>query len=171
MFTSDQIRTYLEEALFNAEKALNLNNYPIGSVFVNNNGNIVASSMNECTSSHDVSAHAEIVGIQTLGDSINKYTTGDHYLFTSLEPCFGCSFFLARTNVRSIYSALKDPHKGGTSDLKQQEQFADFFSKIELINEPFDDLKERSRQLMEKYFLSIGNIDAAKFYAYSESNI
>lgn len=168
MFSSSEIRNYLELSLEQAEKALELKNYPIGSVFVDRSGRVLAVTMNELTTSHDVSAHAEIIGIRQLGDAINRYVSGDHYLFTSLEPCFGCSFFLARTNVRQIYSALKDPHKGGTSDLKKQEQFKGFFENIDLVNEPFTDLKERSRSLLERYFLNIGNIEAAKFYGYRE---
>jgi tRNA(adenine34) deaminase len=164
MFTQIQIRNFLEIALNKAEEALKLNNYPIGCVVVDSEGNIVAETMNECTTSQDISAHAEIVALRKIGNSINKYSNGDHYLFTSLEPCFGCSFFIARSNIREIYSALKDPHKGGTSDLRSQEQFSDFFQKIHLFNEPFDDLAIKSRKLMRKYFLNIGNNDAAEFY-------
>ncbi|PIR63532.1 MAG: hypothetical protein COU64_03995, partial [Candidatus Pacebacteria bacterium CG10_big_fil_rev_8_21_14_0_10_40_26] len=69
-----------------------------------------------------------------------------------------------RSNIREIYSALKDPHKGGTSDLRSQEQFSDFFQKIHLYNEPFEDLAIKSKELMRKYFISIGNNDAAECY-------
>ena len=65
-----------------------------------------------------------------------------------------------------IYSALKDPHKGGIGDLKAQSQFESFFEDIELINEPFEDLKEESRNLMREYFIMIGKLDKAKFYGY-----
>ena len=164
MFTQTQIRNFLEIALTKAEKALKLNNYPIGCVVVDSNGDVVAETMNECTTSQDISAHAEIVAIRKIGNSINKNSNGDHFLFTSLEPCFGCSFFIARSNIREIYSALKDPHKGGMSDLRSQEQFSDFFQKIHLYNEPFDDLATKSRKLMKKYFLNVGNTDAAEFY-------
>jgi tRNA(adenine34) deaminase len=164
MFTQTQIRKFLEIALNKAEEALKQNNYPIGSVVVDSDGNIVAETMNECTTSEDISAHAEIVALRKIGNSINKYTNGDHFLFTSLEPCFGCSFFIARSNIREIYSALKDPHKGGTSDLKSQEQFSNFFQKIHLYNEPFDDLAKKSKELMRKYFISIGNNKAAEYY-------
>ena len=164
MLSQIQIRNFLEIALKNAEQALKLNNYPIGCVVVDSKGNIVAETMNECTTSEDISAHAEIVALRKIGKAINKYSNRDHYLFTSLEPCFGCSFFLARSNIREIYSALKDPHKGGTSDLRSQEQFSEFFQKIHLYNEPFDDLAIKSKELMRAYFINIRNIDAAECY-------
>lgn len=167
MFTENQIYENLKLALQKAEEALNLGNYPIGSVIVDSENNKLSVEMNQCTSHSDITAHAEIVGLRSLGDRVNKYTSGDHYLFTSLEPCFGCSFFIARSNIRQIYSALKDPHKGGISDLKEQDQFASFFSKIGVINAPFKDLEQESRELMKKYFLSISNFDAAKYYGFN----
>jgi tRNA(adenine34) deaminase len=164
MFTQDQIRANLELALKRAEEAFKLGNYPIGSLITDAQNNVLSVEMNECTSHKDITAHAEIVALRKLGNAVNKYTLGEHFLFTSLEPCYGCSFFIARSNIKQIYSALKDPHKGGIADLKSQEQFVDFFNKIELINDPFEDLKEKSEELMKKYFLSIGNTDAAEFY-------
>lgn len=167
MFTTEQIRANLEQALTKAEETFRLGNYPIGSIITNKDNQIVASEMNECTSSSDITAHAEVVALRKLGSVINKYTEGNHYLFTSLEPCYGCSFFIARTNIKIIYSALKDPHKGGVSDLKSRDEFEKFFGKIELVNDPFEDLANRSRDLMKQYFLSINNIDAARYYGYN----
>lgn len=162
MFTDAQIRNFLEMSLIEAEKALNEGNYPIGSIVVDEKGQIVSTQRNQCSNHNDVTAHAEILNLREVGMSATDKLT----LFTSLEPCFGCSFFIARSRVAWIYSALKDPHKGGIGDLKAQTQFENFFSDIELINEPFADLTEKSRNLMRDYFIKIGKLDKAKFYGY-----
>lgn len=73
---------------------------------------------------------------------------------------FYCSF----EHQADIFSPT-DPHKGGVSDLKDQEQFMSFFKNIEVINEPFEDLSQHSREIMKKYFLSISNFEAAGFYS------
>ena len=168
MISESQIRKHLESALQIAKKAFELGNYPIGAVFVDGEGNHEIVEMNECKTLDDITAHAEILGIRKLGNKFHKDSPGEYYLFTSLEPCFGCSFFLARTNVTRIYSALKDPHKGGISDLKPQEQFHNFFKNIELIHEPYEDLKKESKELMQKYFLINNKKDSAIFYGYKE---
>lgn len=169
MLDSHQIRLFLEKSLDLAQQTLHRGNYPIGALFVDlESGTVVAEATNECTTHHDITAHAEIVGIRNLGQKANKDTNPKLALFTSLEPCFGCSFFLARTNVTHIYSALKDPHKGGLLALQQQEQFFKFFKDITVQNDLFDDLKEKSQQLMQDYFLNIGRKDAAKFYGFTE---
>lgn len=168
MFSSDQIRSYLQIALDEAKMALEEGNYPIGSVMVKPDGTIESTDRNQSFTSGDVCAHAEILGIRKLGNKVNKDMIGGYYLFSSLEPCFGCSFFIARTSIKHIISALKDPHKGGTSDLHKLDQFNHFFAHIELINEPFADLQEKSRKLMIQYFLKNNNKKSAKFYGYTE---
>ena len=39
-----------------------------------------------------------------------------------------------------------------------------FFSKIELFDEPYEDLKEQSKTLLKEYSLKVGRIDKAKLY-------
>ena len=167
MFTQNDIHKYLEQTLFEAEKAFDVGNYPIGSVIVDENGKMMVKIRNRCTSSNDLTAHAEILALQKLGNKISKDEPGNYYLFSSLEPCYGCSFFLTRTNIKTVYSALKDPHrKGGLLDLKNQPQFDHFFENIEVINEPFPDLAKKSLELMKNYFLKIGNLRSARYYGH-----
>ena len=157
------IRHFLEITLDEAKKAFNEGNYPIGSLIVDSSGNIISQKRNQSFTNKDVSAHAEILNLREIGGK-NKETL---LMFSSLEPCFGCSFFIARSPILKIYSALKDPHKGGMSDLKNQDQFSSFFSDIELINEPYEDLKEQSKELMKSYFLKLGLDHKAKFYGHN----
>lgn len=167
MYTSDRIRSHLQRALDEAETALSEGNYPIGSILVSSDGSVVSATRNQCTTNSDVTAHAEILGIRKAGSRILKDAPGEHWLFSTLEPCFGCSFFIARTNIRHVVSALKDPHKGGTGDLLKLEQFRPFFAHIDIVNEPFPDFANRSRDLMVRYFLNAGRADAARFYGYT----
>lgn len=160
--TDSDIRRFLEITLIEAKKALEEGNYPIGSLVVDSSGNIISQKRNQSFTNKDVSAHAEILNLSEIG----KENIKNLLMFSSLEPCYGCSFFIARAPIVKIYSALKDPHKGGISDLKNQEQFTSFFNDIELINEPFADLKEQSRDLMKNYFLKLGLENKAKFYGH-----
>jgi len=164
MLTNEKIKELLQETISIAAKALELGNYPIGSIITDSEGNILAKDMNQRETQRDITAHAEILCIRQLGNKLDNYSEGEHYLFSSLEPCFGCSFFIARTNITKIYSALKDPHKGGVSDLASQEQFKKFFEGKELMSDLFPDLKEKSKKLMSQYFRSIDRPQNAAFY-------
>jgi tRNA(adenine34) deaminase len=169
MFTDSEVKKYLEITLTEAKIAESGGNYPIGSLIVNAKGEILVQTHNECTAQSDISAHAEILCIRMLKNKMNKDYPEELTLFSSLEPCFGCSFFLARTNIKTIISALEDPHKGGISILKNLPEFGHFFKSIEIINEPVDELKSQSMTLMKNYFLRLNRPDAAKYYGYSES--
>lgn len=162
---NDNVREYLEISLEEAEKALKLNNYPIGAVLIGQDGKILAKGHNEHVTSNDVTAHAEIICLRKAGVKlIDKRISTPSYLFTSLEPCYGCSFFIDRTNIKKIYWAQNDPHKGGISSLMNQKMFKSFFKDLEVTKEPFDDLKRKSGELMKKYFLANGRIDTAALY-------
>ena len=163
MLDETKVRHFLQSTLQEAEKAFDEGNYPIGSLLVNEQGEVLSLQRNKSWTSHDLTAHAEVLNLREVG-KLSFDPNQKLQLFSSLEPCFGCSFFIARSNISHIYSALKDPHKGGTSDLKSREEFKHFFSEIEIINQPFEDLAQKSRQLMKKYFLRQGRVDKAAFY-------
>ncbi|MFA5828654.1 MAG: nucleoside deaminase [Candidatus Shapirobacteria bacterium] len=165
MLNEEQIRKYLELSIDLAKEGFEKDNYPIGSIIVNSQGNIIAKGFNENTTQKDITAHAEILCIRQSGLALSKDATGENILFTSLEPCFGCSFFIARTNIKKIYWALEDPHRGGIGDLKSEIMFKDFFPNIELVSEPYEDLKGQSKDLMRKFFLAKGNAKTANLYS------
>jgi tRNA(adenine34) deaminase len=168
MLSDSIIKETLHNTIELAEKALSLGNYPIGSVITDQDGNKLASFYNECTTKNDTTAHAEILCIRSVGEEkIAKGSEHNFYLFSSLEPCYGCSFFIARTNISKVFSALKDPHKGGIGDFNRFDHFRHFFEHIELIVEPYPDLMKKSKELMRKYFLRKGRPDAAVYYGYS----
>lgn len=77
---------------------------------------------------------------------------------------FWLQFFIARSNITRVYSALKDPHKGGMSDLRLLPQFESFFTQITTINEIDTKLANESRALMHEYFLRNNNEKAAACY-------
>lgn len=165
MLNEEQIRKYLELSVDLAKESLEKGNYPIGSIIVNSEGSVIAQGYNENTTQKDITAHAEILCIRQAGLALSKDNEGYNILLTSLEPCFGCSFFIARTNIKKIYWVLEDPHKGGIGDLKNEPMFAGFFDNIELIAEPYMDLKTQSKDLMREFFLAKGNTKTANLYS------
>ncbi len=165
MFSKNQLKSFLEETIKEAEIALKEGNYPIGSVVVDPKGKIVAKCHNENLTKNDISAHAEILCLRNLGiKKTSKDIKEDYFLFSSLEPCGGCGFFIARTNIKIIYMAAVDPYKPGITELKKTEKFATNFKSLELIVCNFPDLALKSKHLMRDYFISKGRIEDSKVY-------
>lgn len=164
MFSSQEIHALLVRSLDLAREAFDRGDYPIGAIIVDAKTKESLETSNKCASGTDITAHAEMELLRQLGERADKHFSAEHYIFSSLEPCFGCSFFIARSNITHVYSALKDPHKGGMSDLCLLTQFESFFSHLTIVNEPATELADQSRALMREYFLQNGNEKTASFY-------
>lgn len=95
--------------MYEAEIAFSEGNYPIGSLIANSSGSVLSKKRNQLETENDITAHPEMLNLKEVGARTIKHEKG-FVLFSSLEPCFGCSFFIDRSNIVQIYTALKDPH-------------------------------------------------------------
>lgn len=157
---------YLAKALELAEFSLDKGSVPIGALIVDMDGNILAQGHNEIKISHDPTAHAEVVCMRQANEKIIKSLnpTGT-FLYTTLEPCFACGFFITRTNIQNVVWALNDPYKGGVDFLKSTEKLQKDFNNIKLLAEPIEEYKNRSKELMKKYYLKKGDLETAKLFS------
>ncbi len=166
----DDQRKYLQRATDLAEYALTQGSNPIGAVIVNSNGEIISEGYNEIKIINDVTAHGEIVALRKAGKQVmKKFNPSPTYLFTTLEPCFACGFFVTRTNIQHIVWALDDPYNGGINFLKDTHKLMDAFKNIVLTSEPFEDLRKRSQDLTRKWYEDKNEFKIAKFFTDSDA--
>jgi len=156
---------YLRLALDEAEKSFNDGNVPIGAVIVNKDGQVIATGRNLIKTTLDATAHAEVIAIRNAGRNvIEKQSPDSTTLFTTLEPCFACGFFITRTNIKRIVWALSDPFKGGMRELTESHKMGGDFKNLHLVEEPFSDIKEASKKLQYQYAEKKGYIERMKAY-------
>lgn len=156
-------KLYLTKALKLAEEALEKNTYPIGCIIVNSKGEILAESHNESFTANDATAHAEILCIRKAGKLVlSKFEPEPTFIYSSLEPCFGCGFFTRYTNIKTMVWALSDGYKGGIDFLKVSEKLSKDFEDTTFVAEPYEDLKQKSRELMYKYLVENKKFEAAE---------
>ena len=84
---------------------------PVGAV-VTRHGKIVATSANVMRTSHDPTAHAEIVAIREAARLIGSSRLDECDLWVTLEPCAMCAGAIALARIARLYFAAPDP-KGG----------------------------------------------------------
>ena len=77
---------------------------PFGAVIVRR-GKIVARGGNEVISTHDPTAHAEIVAIRRACKRLRRFDLSDCELFTSCEPCPMCLSAIYWARIRRMYFA------------------------------------------------------------------
>lgn len=158
-------KKYLQLALDEARKAGEVGNVPIGAVLVNQVGEVIAVGANEIKTNFDVTAHAEVVALRKAGQkAMLKYNEEPTWLFTTLEPCFACSFFVTRSNVTNVVWALSDPYAGGIDDLLNSDKLGDKIRALNLVAEPDSECRQMSSELMQQYYVKKGDLETANLF-------
>lgn len=102
---------YMSLALYEAQKAAEQDEVPVGCVIVADN-QIVGRGHNLTECLQDVTAHAEIQALtaatQTLG---GKYLT-DCTLYVTMEPCVMCAGALGWAQLSRLVYGASDPKRG-----------------------------------------------------------
>lgn len=97
----------MREALAEACKARDKGEVPVGAILVKH-GEIVGRGYNQPISSHDPSAHAEIMALRDAAKNLGNYRLTDTTLYVTFEPCAMCAgaIFHARVS-RVVYGATE----------------------------------------------------------------
>ena len=106
-------RTFMDDALEEAAKALERGEVPVGAVIVEASGHIIARAGNETRERLDPSAHAEVLAIRKACDVLKTDRLVNCDIYVTLEPCAMCAGLIANARLRRIYFAASDPKSGG----------------------------------------------------------
>lgn len=85
---------------------------PIGSVLVDENGQILAQSTNLRETKSTVLGHSELVTLHRANQKINSWRLINCTLYVTLEPCVMCAAALVQSRIKRVVFAARDP-KGG----------------------------------------------------------
>lgn len=114
---------FMEAAIEEAQKALTLNEVPIGAVIVYND-EIIARGYNLRESSQMTLSHAELVAIQEANEKIGSWRLEDCTLYVTLEPCPMCAGAIVQSRIKRVVYGATDPKAGCAGTL------------MNLLNEP-----------------------------------
>jgi tRNA(adenine34) deaminase len=106
---SDQ--DFMREALLLAGNAAALGEVPVGAVVVKN-GVVVGRGHNRPVSSHDPTAHAEVVAMRDAAEKLRNYRLTGCDLYVTLEPCAMCAGAIMHARIGRIVYGAADPKSG-----------------------------------------------------------
>ena len=162
-------KKYLSLALDQAKIGARSGSVPIGAIITDKEGKIISSGYNTTKIDFDSTAHGEILCIRKAGKRVlTQYNTQPTILFTTLEPCYGCSFFITRTNIKTVVWALSDLLRGGIDDLLKFSKISTELKSIKMVSEPYTDLKKQSSDLMVNYYLAKNDLKNAGAFKIKE---
>ena len=102
---------FMNEALKEARKALDLDEVPVGAVVVNQN-RIIARAHNMTQQLNDVTAHAEMIAITSASNYLGAKYLLECTLYVSLEPCVMCAAALKWSQLARLVFGASDPKEG-----------------------------------------------------------
>ena len=119
------MRLALDQAL-NAQLA---GEVPVGAVIVRRDASgaaqVVATGYNRPITTHDPTAHAEIVALRHAAQLLENYRLPECEVYVTLEPCAMCAMALMHARVKRVIFGAPDPKTGaagGVLDLFAQRQ-------------------------------------------------
>lgn len=109
--TNDADEFFMREALTLAREAGSLDEVPVGAIVVCE-GRIVGRGFNQPISSHDPTAHAEVMALRDAARNLGNYRLPGCELYVTLEPCMMCSGAIMHARVARVVFGARDAKTG-----------------------------------------------------------
>jgi len=155
----------MREALALAADGARLGEVPVGAVLVQD-GKVIGRGFNSPISSHDPSAHAEMVAIRDAASRLENYRLPGTTLYVTLEPCSMCAGLIVHSRVQRVVYGATEP-KAGVAVSRGQFFSQDFLNHRVLIEGGV--AAEQCSEILSEFFrtrrLNSGGVEARNLRA------
>ena len=107
---------WMKKAFTEAEKALKMDEVPVGAIIVKDNI-IIAKAHNQVEILKDPTAHAEMIAITSACDTLGEKRLEGCTIYATLEPCPMCAGALVNARLDTCVYATADPKAGACDSL------------------------------------------------------
>ena len=109
--TDDKDEQFMRKALYEAQRAAEEGEIPIGAVIVCND-RIISRAHNLTEKLHDVTAHAEMQAITAAANLLGGKYLSDCTLYVTVEPCVMCAGAIGWAQIGRIVYGASDEKRG-----------------------------------------------------------
>ena len=102
---------FMREALKEAQKALEINEVPVGAVITCRN-RIIARAHNQTEKLTDATAHAEMIAVTAAANYLGSKYLDECTLYVTLEPCVMCAGALHWVQLQKLVFGASDLQRG-----------------------------------------------------------
>lgn len=103
-------------ALDQAHNAWLVGEVPVGAVIMRD-GQLIATGYNRPITTHDPTAHAEIVALRHAANLLGNYRLPECEIFVTLEPCAMCAMALMHARFKRVVFGAPDPKTGAAGSV------------------------------------------------------
>ena len=118
--SSAQDEYVMRLALDQAQNAWLVGEVPVGAVIVRRTAEgmqVLATGYNRPITTHDPTAHAEIVAMRHAANLLENYRLPECELFVTLEPCAMCAMALMHARFKRVVFGAMDPKTGAAGSV------------------------------------------------------
>src|SRR5215471_16283456 len=90
---------FMDIALDEARRAELSGEVPVGAVIVHADGKIISRGFNQPISTHDPTAHAEIIAMRAASRLLGNYRLTGLTLYCTMEPCVMCAGAIVHARI------------------------------------------------------------------------
>lgn len=145
----------MTQAYFEAEKALEMGEIPVGAVIVKDNV-IVGRGHNLVEKLCDPTAHAEMIAITAACESIGKKYLKECTLYVTLEPCPMCAGALIWAKIKTVVFGASDDKAGACGTLLNITQNKGLNHSVEIIQ---GIMEADCTDILRQFFKSVRSSD------------
>ena len=114
----DSYVQYMQLALVEARRAIEVKEVPVGAVIVHGQ-QVIAAAHNQRETLADPTAHAEMIAITQAASALEDWRLSGCTLFVTLEPCPMCAGAILQARIPKVVFGALDPKAGSVTSLYQ----------------------------------------------------
>lgn len=149
---------FMLEALVEARQAASSGEVPVGAVVVVG-GEVVGRGFNRPISSHDPTAHAEVVAMRAAAAALRSYRLSGATLYVTIEPCAMCVGAMVHARIGTLVFGAPEPRSGAVVSTIDLLAHGSFNHRVAVCGGV---LEEDCRTLMREFFRARREGEAAE---------
>ncbi len=139
---------FMREALALAAGAAAIGEVPVGAVIVLD-GAVIGRGRNQPISSHDPTAHAEVVALRDAAARAGNYRLPGATLYVTLEPCVMCVGALMHARIGTVVYGATEPKAGAMESTQRAHEHPALNHRVAVVSGV---LAEECRETLQTFF-------------------
>ena len=138
----------MRAALAEALKARAAGEVPVGAVVVLGD-RVIGAGFNQPISSHDPTAHAEVMALRAAAAAVGNYRLTGATMYVTVEPCLMCVGAMVHARVGLVVFGAPEPKAGAIQSMTRAHELAGLNHRLEALGGV---LEAESRDLLQAFF-------------------
>ena len=139
---------FMRLAIAEAARAQQRGEVPVGAIVVIDR-RVVSRGFNQPISSHDPTAHAEIVAIRAAAASVGNYRLTGATLYVTIEPCLMCVGAMIHARIGLVVYGAAEPRAGALASAVRAHETPGLNHRLTVIGGVLED---ECRGAMQEFF-------------------